>query len=282
LLIWKIFGRRLDGWTNADHPTESTPGDAATLPSGADPNTADLDYTGTIMPPPGSGVPALTEDEKMTFARWIDLGCPINTGTGDNANYGWFLDELRPTVTVSSPRQNLNTAPLTEIRVGLADAYSGVSNATLSIKADFPVNGASANTELKGQGSFVAPGIFVIPLQTPIANLPTRHITASVADVQENTNVVTVRFQVDAGFRILSLDASALNIQRLTLRFENPSGATNHIVLCVDDLAKPASAWTTLNLLNAVDEPDQVRRLDVELPGGVRGNLFLRVQKPYP
>ena len=31
---WKIFGQRLDGWTNADHPTESVPGDAATLPPG--------------------------------------------------------------------------------------------------------------------------------------------------------------------------------------------------------------------------------------------------------
>jgi hypothetical protein len=280
LLIWKIFGRRLDGWTNADHPTESVPGDPATLPSGADPNRADLDYTGEIMPPHNSGVPALSEDEKMTFARWIDLGCPINTGTGDNANYGWFLDELRPTIAVSSPRQNLNTTPLTELRVGVADAYSGVSNATLSIKADFPVNGAPTGAELKGQGSFVAPGIFAIPLQTPIGNLPTQHLTASVADVQGNTNVVTVRFRVDAGFRILSLDPSALNNQRLTLRFENPSRATNHIVLWVDDLSKPASAWTTLNVLNAVDEPDQARRLEVELPGGVQGNLFLRVQGP--
>ncbi len=45
--MWKIFGARLDGWSNADHPTEIVPGDAATLPPGADPNAADLDYTGT-------------------------------------------------------------------------------------------------------------------------------------------------------------------------------------------------------------------------------------------
>ena len=80
LLTWKIFGRRMDGWTNADHPTESAPGNPATLPLGADRNAADLDCTGTIMPPPGSAVPPLSEDEKMMFARWIDLGCPINTG----------------------------------------------------------------------------------------------------------------------------------------------------------------------------------------------------------
>jgi hypothetical protein len=36
LLIWKLFGQRLDGWSNADHPTESVPGNAATLPPGAD------------------------------------------------------------------------------------------------------------------------------------------------------------------------------------------------------------------------------------------------------
>jgi hypothetical protein len=95
LLVWKIFGRRLDGWANEDHPTESSPGNPATLPPGADPNAADLDFTGTIMPPTNSSVPALTADEQMLFARWIDLGCPINTGTGDDANYGWFLDELR-------------------------------------------------------------------------------------------------------------------------------------------------------------------------------------------
>jgi hypothetical protein len=149
-----------------------------------------------------------------------------------------------------------------------------------SLVSLLPVNGAPAGAELKGQGSFVTPGIFAIPLQTPIGNLPTQHLTASVADVQGNTNVVTVRFRVDAGFRILSLDPSALSNQRLTLRFENPSRATNHIVLWVDDLSKPAGAWTTLNVLNAVDEPDQARRLEVELPGGVPGNLFLRVQKP--
>ena len=105
---------------------------------------------------------------------------------------GSFLVRL----AVSSPRQNLNTAPLTEIRVGVADAYSGVNNATLSVKADFPVNGAQAGTESR------------------------------------------------------------------------------------DDLAKPAGAWTTLNQLNAVDEPDQSRRLEVELPSGVQGSRFLRVQKP--
>jgi hypothetical protein len=280
LLIWKIFGRRLDGWTNADHPTESAPGDPASLPPGADPNRADLDYTGEIMPPSASGVTPLTEDEKTMFARWVDLGCPINTGTGDDANYGWFLDELRPTVTISTPRQNLNTAPLAAIRIGVADAYTGLGDGTLSVKAGFSVNSAPAGTELVSQGSFIAPGIFSIPLQAPISSLSTSYVAVAVADLQGNTNRIEVRFWVDTGFRIVSLDTSALNSQQLTIRFENPTGATNHTVLCVDDLAKPASAWSAMTILNAADEPNQIRRLDVALPNNPAGNLFLRVAKP--
>jgi hypothetical protein len=279
LLIWKIFGRRLDGWANTDHPTETTPGDAATLPPGADPNTADLDYTGDIMPPTNSVVPVLSEDEKMMFARWADLGCPINTGTGDNANYGWFLDELRPTVAVSSPRQNRNRLPLGEIRIGVADAYTGVSNNTLSVKATFPVNGAVAGTELVSQGSFIAPGVFSIQLQTLISNLGRNYVTASVADVQGNTNKVEVRFWVDTGFRILSLDASALNTGRLTLRFENLAGNANHTVLGSQDLAAPLGTWTAATILDAADESTQVRRLEVQLPPGIVGRCFLSVKQ---
>ena len=56
LLIWKLFGHRLDGWTNADHPTESVPV-IEYVSAGAQPNSADIDFVGTIMPPPNSGVP---------------------------------------------------------------------------------------------------------------------------------------------------------------------------------------------------------------------------------
>jgi hypothetical protein len=279
LLIWKIFGRRLDGWTNADHPTETVAGDPGTLPQGADPNHADLDYTGDIMPPPGSGVAPLSDDEKMMFARWVDLGCPINTGAGDDAGYGWFLDEQRPTVTVSSPRPNRNAGPLSEVRVGVSDAYTGINPATLSVKADFPVNGLAAGAELVSLGTYVAPGIFSIPLQSPISSLNSSHVTAAVADLQGNTNVVEVRFWVETGFRIISLDGSALSARRLTIRFENPTGATNHLVEFVQSLVPP-SGWSPLTILTTADEPNQTRRVDVEVPEPVSGYLFLRVQSP--
>ena len=54
---------------------------------------------------------------------------------------GWFADDNRPTLAVSEPRPNGRAEALTEIRVGVADAYSGVKAGSLSITASFAVNG---------------------------------------------------------------------------------------------------------------------------------------------
>jgi hypothetical protein len=194
LLAWKIFGERLDGWTNADHPTESTPGDAATLPAGATPNQADLDFAGTIMPPPGTD-PPLTIDEKITVARWIDLGAPIDLGP-----YGWFLDDLKPTVEVSLPRPGFNAAPVDELRIGLADANSGIDLATLSITADFPVESRGPGNELADLASETDDGIWSIPLSSPVPELAETHLFASVMDQQGNITRVDRRFSTQASF----------------------------------------------------------------------------------
>lgn len=201
LLIWKIFGQRLDGWTNADHPTESVPGNAATLPPGANPNDADIDFTGTIMPPPGS--PGLTDDEKMNLARWVDLGCPINSGQGTSSEkLGWFLDDIRPTLAVSLPRPRTNASPLNQILVGIADAYSGVKAGSLSIKADFPVNGRPAGSELADLAQKSGDGILFIPLSPPIADLPAGKLAVAVADNQGNITRVNQSFSVSKVFSI--------------------------------------------------------------------------------
>lgn len=198
LLMWKLFGRRLDGWSNADHPTEATPGDPSTLPPGADPNTADLDYTGTIMPPTASGYPDLTIDERMTFARWIDLGCPINYGAGGATPWGWFLDEVRPTVAVSLPRPGLNPAPVDRIRVGVADAH-GLRAGSLSIRADFATNGRPALVELADLASSAVDGVWVVNLVPPLSGPFEGHVFASIVDTQGNITRVDRHFFVDCG-----------------------------------------------------------------------------------
>ncbi|MCC6190976.1 MAG: hypothetical protein IT318_18295 [Anaerolineales bacterium] len=45
-------------------------------------NQADLDFVASTAHPAGVGVAGITIDEEMTFARWVDLGCSINTGEG--------------------------------------------------------------------------------------------------------------------------------------------------------------------------------------------------------
>lgn len=196
LLMWKVFGQRLDGWTNADHPTESTPGNPATLPPGASANQADLDFNGQICPPEGSGVPPLTIEEKMTLARWIDLGCPINFGTNGTHPKGWFLDEIRPALTISSPRPGINTVPVSGIRIGMADANSGVDLASLSVKADFEIDGRAAGTELGDLTTAVGDGIVQISVNPPLTSAVNKHITARVRDLQGNENRVVQAFSV--------------------------------------------------------------------------------------
>ena len=193
LLVWKVFGRRLDGWTNDSHPTERVPGDRSTLPPGADPNLADLDYTGSIMPPVGSSAPPLSEFEKRQIARWVDLGAPIDTGAGTpRARFGWFLDDLRPTLDVSLPRAGLNTTPVTAIRVGVADAHSGIAADSLSITADFSVLGQPPGAELSRLSRQVADGVFEVPLVP--ASLARGVITVSVRDNQGNVSRVVRTF----------------------------------------------------------------------------------------
>ena len=199
LLIWKIFGERLDGWSNSDHPTEGIPGDAGTLPSGAHPNEADLDYVPSVAHPTG-GMPSLTRDERMTFARWIDLGAPIDTAaTRGNPGMGWFLDDLRPTLTISSPRPNYNASRPGAIRFGMADANTGIDASTLSVTATFTVQGRTPGSELADLAVEISPDIFEIDLGGPLPpTLVDAHVRAQVADHQGNVKRVDRRFSTAA------------------------------------------------------------------------------------
>ncbi|MEQ1516924.1 MAG: dockerin type I domain-containing protein [Usitatibacteraceae bacterium] len=198
LLVWKVFGERLDGWTNASHPTESVPGNASTLPAGADANSADIDYTGTIMPPPGSNVPPLTEDEKMLIARWIDLGAPVDASDPTRAQFGWFNDEQKPTLTLSLPRGGANAGPLSEIRLGAFDNYSGLDRASLSVKANFAVNGKAAGSELAGDLIETGDHIWTIPLAQPLASIGDGAVNVSVKDLRGNQSSVARTFSIGA------------------------------------------------------------------------------------
>ncbi len=198
LLIWKLFGRRLDGWTNADFPTESVAGDPKTLPAGSDANDADLDFSGTACPPPGSSVPTLSEEEKLSFARWVDLGAPISSPDQAFKGRGWFQDDLRPTVTVSLPRRGKNAEPLSLIRLGAFDYYSGLDRKSLTVRANFAVNGKAPKAELAPLFAETADHVWTLAVNPPLTNLSDGVLTVSVKDGQGNVTRVERSFSISA------------------------------------------------------------------------------------
>lgn len=178
LLAWKIFGRRLDGRTNADRPTERVSGDPTTVPAPFRFFECDLDFTGTQMPPPGSGF-TLTWEERMKIARWIDLGAPIDlTQFVARPFAGFFEDDLRPTLTLTPaavPANNL----LTRFMIGAYDLESGIDPTTLSLTLDRAVGNLAAGANLATGLTLTDGGTVTINLPASI-NLATDPLTATL------------------------------------------------------------------------------------------------------
>jgi hypothetical protein len=211
LLVWKVFGERLDGWGNDDFPTETTPGDAKSLRHQGKPledtlanrRLADLDYTGSAMPPPeavkSGKVKPLTDEDRLTLVRWIDLGCPIDL-TYDPAKpqergYGWIGDDNRPTLALTWPRAGANES-LSRIVVGMHDYYSGLDAKSFEVVADFVVNGVPAGKDLAGQFREKAPGVWECVVEKPVRELPRGTLTVSVKDRQGNVTRIERTFRV--------------------------------------------------------------------------------------
>jgi Hydrazine synthase alpha subunit middle domain len=222
LLVWKIFGARLDGFSNDDHPMEAVPGDPTTLQLKGQPialtpqnrSQADVGYTGSVMPPPEAvagdyvgpdgqkiKVAPLSDEDRLTLVRWIDLGCPIDLDY-DAANprergYGWMLDDTRPTLTLTYPRTGANP-PLTRILVGMHDYYTGLDMDSFQVAADFPLDGAAAGQNLASKFNVKSPGVWELTLAKPLTELPKGKITVSVKDRQGNLTRIERTFAVVA------------------------------------------------------------------------------------
>src|SRR6185437_14917032 len=210
LLVWKIFGQRTDGFSNDDFPIETVPVDASTLrlkgqPVGDRPRhpwRSVVGYTGSIMPPPESvagtyagpdgqkiKVAPLSDEDRRTIYRWIDLGCPIDLdydpAKPQERGFGWMQDDNRPTLTLTYPRPGVN-APLTRILVGMHDYYTGVDMDSFQVMADFPLDGAPAGKNLASQFKAKTPGVWELTLSEPLTKLAKGKLTVSIKDRQGN------------------------------------------------------------------------------------------------
>jgi hypothetical protein len=211
LLIWKIFGRRLDGWTNDDFPTARVAGDPDTLELAGhgientqrNRDRSDLDFRGSIMPPPAaidSGtVKPLTDEDRLTIVRWIDLGCPIDFDFEPNASdargFGWMCDDKRPTLTMSSPRAGRNGS-LSQIVIGMHDYYSGLDVQSFSVTANLTIDGVAAGTNLAPHFERTATGVWEWKLDQPLGDHTIGSLAVAVQDKQGNVTRIQRSFSV--------------------------------------------------------------------------------------
>jgi hypothetical protein len=194
LLIWKVFGRRTDGF-----PEKPLPGHEAqhkqVLAAG--------DFSGSIMPPPDAvkagKVKPLSDEDRRTLVRWIDLGCPVDLAFDpkDPAKRGdgWLFDDQRPTLTLTYPAPGHN-AELSRILVGMYDYGSGLDRDSFHVSADFSIDGADAGQDLAAKFQAKGPGIWELKLAEPLRRLPRGKLTVTVQDRQGNTSRIERTFAV--------------------------------------------------------------------------------------
>jgi hypothetical protein len=219
LLVWKIFGERLDGFSNDDHPSEPEPGVGYFALKGEKVETQkarhayDLDYLGSQMPPPDAvagksrgpngeaiKVEPLTGEDRRTIVRWIDLGCPIDfdfdPAHPDQRGLGWMLDDNRPILTLTSPQPG-NNKPFTRILIGMHDYDSGLDRDSLEVRANFAINGIAANENLAAKFQPKSQGVWELKVTEPLTKLANGKLTVAVRDRQGHWSRIERRFHVE-------------------------------------------------------------------------------------
>jgi hypothetical protein len=209
LLIWKVFGNRLDGFSNDDHPSEFPPGSGQLVHAGKqlekERNGArlDVDFVGSQMPPPDAvagtyedeagrtiKVEPLTDEDRRTLVRWIDLGCPIDLdydpANPDRRGFGWMCDDNRPVITITSPQPGARR--INRIIIGLHDYYSGLDMDSLRVTANIEIDGVPSGGNLFEKLAFKesSQGVWVLALRKPIESSTSLDLTVSVKDHQGN------------------------------------------------------------------------------------------------
>jgi hypothetical protein len=232
--VWHLFGKRMDGLSNDDLPSLAVRNDPKSLHLGGKPvpkvdyrdeqklrywirdNVLDIDFPGGLMPPPDAvkgtykgpdgklvKVAPLTDEDRRTIVRWIDLGCPIDLDpqydpkSPQPRSYGWMGDDQRPTLTLTYPQPGVNP-PLTRVLVGMHDAYTGLELKSFRVVADFTVDGAKPGEELTSRFRSVNPGVWEWCLARPLTQLGRGKLTVSVRDRQGNVSRIERTFSVGA------------------------------------------------------------------------------------
>lgn len=232
MLVWKLYGERLDGFSNDDHPSEPEPGAGYVTHKGEkytkNRHWYDIDYTGSPMPPAQAiagtykgpdgkliKVEPLTDEDRRTITRWIDLGCPVDLdgrvpkdGKSDENEaslqaakakpFGWFGDDNRPVLTLTHQQPGVNHESITRIVIGMYDYLTGLDEGSFKVTANIEIHGVKAGDNLAHLFTKSGSDTWSLQLKTPIANVPSGRLTVSIKDQQGNISTIDRRFSVAA------------------------------------------------------------------------------------
>ena len=115
--------------------------------------------------------------------------------SGQQPSYGWFLDDNRPTLTITEPAARKNER-LTRILIGMHDYYSGLDDASLRVSADFAVDGIAAGQELGSRFVRKTQGVWELKLREPLTKLSRGKLVVLVRDQQKNEMRIERTFRV--------------------------------------------------------------------------------------
>ncbi len=170
LLVWVVWGERLDGRVSEDRDD-------------------DLDY------PVAHPALSLTDLEKRTIARWVDLGSAVDFPALSDAELAGFRytdDYQLPVINIYLPRRGSNTSSAAQI--GFADAISGIDWGSLVVSY-YPVDGSDVEKNITIAGSAVNNVMnFNLPAQEAAKDYI---LKVFIQDLAGNKNIETVRFRVN-------------------------------------------------------------------------------------
>jgi hypothetical protein len=149
-------------------------------------------------------VAPLTDEDRRTIVRWIDLGCPIDLDFDpkhpQQPGRGWLLDDQRPTLTLAEPQPGANNR-LSRLLVGMYDYGSGLDQGTFQVTADFRLDGVPAGENLARKFQPKGDGVWELRLAAPLARVARGKLTIAIKDRQGNTSRIERTFSVNCTVR---------------------------------------------------------------------------------
>jgi hypothetical protein len=177
LLLWKVWGERLDGRRNEDR-------------------SDDLDFVPSSAHPAGIGVAGLTGEQKLTLARWVDLGAPIDLSSSSSPHWGYLEDDLRPTLVVRPSVAGARQAGFVDVlEIAAFDTESGVAPASLSVTCNLRLGGFAPGANLAA-GKRIDPEGAILRLVLPrrVRTTEGAVFTISVRDAAGHTAKIVRAF----------------------------------------------------------------------------------------